>query len=110
MMSTAAEPARLRSSVRRIAASLLAWLKQRAWAAFIVAGLAFLGFGLLSLNIVVLLSANLSLLAEHGWMALGDGAAQQLMELLLSGYAALACYLVFKLCERVIVDWLHELR
>ncbi len=109
-MSSAAEPARLRSSVRRIAASLLAWLKQRAWAAFIVAGIAFLGFGLLSLNIVVLLSANLSLLAEHGSMALGDGAAQQLVELLLSGYAALACYLVFKLCERVIVDWLHELR
>ena len=31
---------------------------------------------------------------------------RQFVELLLSGYGALACYLVFKFCERIIVDWL----
>jgi hypothetical protein len=110
MISMEAEPARRRAFLRALTASLLGWLRQRVWSAFLVAGLAFLGFGLLSVNIVTLLSANLALLAEHGWMAVSDGAARQLIELFGSGYAALACFVVFKLCERIIVDWLHSLR
>jgi len=100
----------VRHAARAFAVRLLEWLRQRAWAAFIVAGFSFLAFGLLSLNVVNLLAANLALLAAHGWMAVGDGAGRQLFELLASGYAALACFLVFKLCERIVVDRLYSLR
>ncbi|HTN48804.1 MAG TPA: hypothetical protein VMK32_05175 [Burkholderiaceae bacterium] len=94
--------------LRRATAGLGAAFKRRPWLVFLAAGVAFLGFALLSLNLVHLLSANLNLIAEHGTEALADGAARQLIELLLSGYGALACYFAFKFCERVIVDWLNR--
>jgi hypothetical protein len=101
-MAAEADPAR-----HRAARSLGAAFKRRLWLVFAVAGLAFLGFAALSLNLLALLSANLRLISEHGGDALADGAALQLLELVLSGYGALAFYLVFKFCERIIVDWLN---
>ena len=92
---------------RGSAAAFGAAFKRRRWLVFLVAGVAFLGFAALSLNLVNLVWANLNLIAEHGRDALADGAARQFVELLLSGYGALACYLVFKFCERIIVDWLN---
>jgi hypothetical protein len=71
----------------------------RRWLAFLVMGLAFLGFGLGTLNLFMLLKANAELLAEHGWQAVRDGGLRQLVELVVTGYASMACYLVFKACE-----------
>jgi hypothetical protein len=94
---------------RKPASSLIgAAFKRRPWLVFLVAGVAFLGFAGLSVNLATLLHANLSLIAEHGFQALSDGAALQFLELTLSGFAAVACYLVFKYCERIIVDWLDR--
>ena len=73
-------------------------------ACFGLMGACFVLFGLMSLNLVQVLRANLSFLAEHGVDAVREGALQQLIELLLSGYAAVACYVVFKLCEKVLVE------
>jgi uncharacterized membrane protein YqhA len=81
--------------------------KRRRWLVFLIAGVAFLGFAALSVNLVNLVWANLNLIAEHGRDALADGAALQFVELVLSGYGALACYLMFKFCERIMVDWLN---
>jgi len=92
---------------RGSAAAFGAAFKRRLWLVFVVAGVGFLGFAALSVNLVNLVWANLNLIAEHGRDALVDGAARQFVELLLSGYGALACYLVFKFCERIIVDWLN---
>jgi len=94
--------------LQRAGATIGAGFKRRPWLVFLVAGIAFFGFAILSLNLVHLLSANLNLIAEHGAQALADGAARQLIELLLSGYGALAFYLAFKFCERIIVDWLNR--
>jgi hypothetical protein len=80
----------------------------RVWLCFIVLGLAFFGFGVGSLNLFYLLRANGTLLIEHGWMALMDGGASQLAELLLTGYASMASYAVFKACEYRIAHWLAE--
>lgn len=74
--------------------------------AFVLGGAAFIAFGALSYNLAMVLIANLALIAEHGVMALRDGALVQLVELLVSGYGAFACYLVFKLCENIVVHWL----
>lgn len=75
---------------------------------FLVFVVAFLGFGLGTVNLLMLLAANLRLIAEHGWIALGDGALLQLLELSLTAVASLAAYLVFKACEYRLVHDLAE--
>ncbi|WP_374545544.1 hypothetical protein [Rhodoblastus sp.] len=57
-----------------------------------------------SVNIFVMLAANVRFLSEHGVMAVMEGALTQLGQLLLSGVFALAMYLGFKACERVLVE------
>jgi hypothetical protein len=71
----------------------------RRWLTFLVMGLAFFVFGVGTYNIFMLLSANLDLIARYGWMALMDGAARQLVELVVTGYLSMAAYVVFKTCE-----------
>lgn len=80
----------------------------RRWLTFVVLGLSFTAFGAGTLNLYVLLKANLALLVEHGWMAAMDGGAQQLVELLISGYASMAAYVIFKACEYRLVHWLGD--
>ena len=67
-------------------------------------GLFALGFGLVSLNLVVMLSSNFNLIAVHGAMALLDGALQQLVELVVYGYLAIIFYVLLKSCEHVLVE------
>ena len=62
-------------------------------------GLAFFVFGVGTYNIFMLLSANFSVIANYGWQALMDGAARQLVELVVTGYLSMAAYVVFKTCE-----------
>ncbi|RXZ44215.1 hypothetical protein [Crenobacter cavernae] len=71
---------------------------------FVVMGVGFFGFGLATLNVIAVLLANLQLIAEHGVMALKDGALRQFLELTGSGYFGLACYVGFKTCEKLLVD------
>jgi hypothetical protein len=78
----------------------------RRWLTFTVMGLAFLGFGAGTYNLFFLLKANTELVLENGLMALGDGAAQQLVELLVTAYLSMASYLLFKACEHRLVHWL----
>ena len=80
----------------------------RRWLAFIIMGLAFFGFGVGTLNLFMLLKANAELFAGYGWQAVMDGGLQQLVELLLTGYASLVCYLAFKSCEYTLVRHLSD--
>lgn len=57
-----------------------------------------------SLEIFRLLRANLAFIAAHGVVALMEGAAMQLLELAAWGYASLIAYVLFKACERILVD------
>jgi hypothetical protein len=82
----------------------------RPWLAFIVMCLAFLGFGVGTLNLLHLLGANAQFLLENGWMAVLDGGLRQSLELLANGAAAMASYVVFKTCEHAMVDWLAHPR
>jgi hypothetical protein len=93
--------ARLREGFRR---TVLA----RRWLTFLVMGLAFFAFGGFSVNLFFLLKANAELLAAHGWQAAMDGGAQQLVELLASGYLSVGAYVVFKACEHVLVHGLVD--
>ena len=80
----------------------------RRWATFVVMGLAFLAFGAGSLNIFYVLKANLQFIGEHGWDALREGGLAQLLELLITGYASMAAYVVFKACEHSLVHAVCE--
>jgi hypothetical protein len=80
----------------------------RRWLCFIVLCLSFALFGASTLNLFYVLRANLGLIVEHGAMALAEGAAQQLLELLLTLGLGMIAYLVFKACEyRLVQDLLH---
>jgi hypothetical protein len=71
---------------------------------FVLMGLFSLLGALASVNIFMMLSANFRFLTEHGVLAVMEGAALQLGQLLLTGFFALAMYLGFKACERVLVE------
>jgi hypothetical protein len=57
-----------------------------------------------SVNIFVMLDANFRFLSEHGLMAVMEGALVQLGQLVATGLFALAMYLGFKACERILVE------
>ena len=82
------------------------WVLRWRWVTFAMLGIAFLIFGAASLNLVFVLKANFDLIFQHGWQALMDGAAQQLLEIVFTGYISMAAYIVFKLCEYALV---HDL-
>jgi hypothetical protein len=80
----------------------------RRWLTFLVLCLSFALFGAGTLNLFNLFKANLALITDHGLMALADGAAQQLLELLATLALSLLAYVVFKACEyRLVQGLLH---
>lgn len=74
------------------------------WITFLLMGAFFLLFGVASLNLFALLKANINLYLEHGTMVIADGALRQLFELVGYGYLSLLFYVLFKACERVLVE------
>ena len=78
----------------------------RWWLMFVLAGVFFLLFGVMSYNLFFLLSANLNLFLEYGWLAAEDGALRQFLELLGLSYLSLLFWLLFKLCETLLVKGL----
>ena len=78
-------------------------LWKRSWLTFFVMGVSFLLFGVMTVNIFVLLSANIDLYLKYGTMVIADGALLQLAELIGYGYLSLLFYVVFKACEHVLV-------
>ena len=86
------------------------FLARHWWVAFVLLGLSFVLFGLITLNLLHMLSANLEFLASYGLDALREGGFTQLFEIVVSGYFAAACYVVFKLCEKVLVERLSKRR
>ena len=81
----------------------------RRWATFIVLGLSFLLFGGGTVNLLYTLHANIELIAVHGLLALMEGAAWQLLEILFTAYLSMAAYVVFKTCEHRLVHSLTDL-
>ena len=76
---------------------------RRWWLLFGLAGVFFLLFGVMSYNLFFLLSANLNLFLQYGWTVAEDGALRQLLELLALSYLSLLFWLLFKLCETLLV-------
>jgi hypothetical protein len=71
---------------------------------FLLMGGFFLLFGFTSVNLFVVLKANIELFLEYGLMVIADGALQQLFEIIGSSYLSIVFYVFFKVCERVLVE------
>jgi len=61
-------------------------------------------FGLSSFNLFHLLVANLTFIAQHGTMALMEGAVGQLVWLIFYGYLAMIAYILIKACEHALMS------
>lgn len=75
----------------------------RWWLTFVLAGLFFLLFGVMSYNLFSLLSANFRLFLEYGWAVAEEGALRQLLELLAFSYLSMLFWVLFKVCENLLV-------
>lgn len=94
--------------VTSVPTRLKSFLRRHPVLTFLLMGISFLMFGLVSLNLIYFFHANIELLLEYGWLGLKDGGLQQTIELLLSGYFGMAFYVLFKTCEKSLVDYLTE--
>ncbi|WP_310384328.1 hypothetical protein [Roseateles sp.] len=83
---------------------LYQWLCSHRLLCFLLLTAGFIGFGVLSLDLVRLVSANAGFLLTHGWAGLMEGGLMQLLELAGKALAAMVCYMVFKLCEHALLD------
>ena len=80
------------------------FLLQRWWLAFLLMGVSFVAFGLVTLNLLHTLGANFEFLSMYGLDAVRDGGLLQLLQMVVSGYFAAASYVIFKVCEKVLVE------
>ena len=83
---------------------LYAFLSKRWWLTFILLGVSYVLFGLASLDLLHSLGANLEFLGMHGVDAVREGGLMQLVGLIFMGYLAASFYVLFKLCEKVLVE------
>lgn len=90
--------------------NLFKWMVRRWVLSFLLMGVAFVVFGMLSLNLVQVFAANIRFLADHGLEAIKEGGLLQLLELVISAYGAVAFYVVFKTCEHALVERLAHYR
>ncbi|HVY08152.1 MAG TPA: hypothetical protein VHB46_19410 [Burkholderiales bacterium] len=80
----------------------------RRWLTFVTMCVAFAVFGASSVNLFTMFRANVTLIADYGFMALADGAAQQFVELVVTLVLAMLAYVVFKACEYRLVHQLTD--
>ncbi|MCY4755175.1 hypothetical protein [Pelomonas aquatica] len=80
------------------------WLRRQPLACFGLMVLGFIAFGLLTLDLLRVVGANAGLLWNNGWQGLEDGGLRQLLELLATTAAAMAAWLLFKVCETLLVQ------
>jgi len=83
---------------------LFDWMVLHSKSAFLLMCFSFVSFGVLSYNLVVYVAANANYLLTYQWEAIVDGGAQQLVEIWATALLAMACYLMFKLCEHALIE------
>ncbi len=84
---------------------IIKFLARHPSATLVVMTLCFLSFGYFSINIFVILEANIDLINRFGWRALADGAAIQFISVMLSALCSVFFYSAWKVCEGLIIEW-----
>jgi hypothetical protein len=88
--------------------SFYRWLRRHPGVTFLLMTASFLAFGYLTIDLVHLLSSNAAFIVRHGWVALMSGGLLQFGELSLIALLAMANYLLFRLCEHALLQWLSH--
>ena len=83
---------------------LYAFLYARWWVTFVLLGASFVLFGFITLNLLHTLMANFEFLSMYGVEAVREGGLLQLFEIVGSGFIAALSYVIFKVCEKVLVE------
>jgi len=71
---------------------------------FLLMGVFFLLSGISSINLYVVLKANIELFRQYGAQAMEDGALRQLIEILGTAFFSIVFFVLFVVCERIVVD------
>ena len=87
---------------------LFEWLQRHLIVTFLLLCLSFVTFGWLSFDLIRIFSANAEYLLDNGWQGLMDGGFEQLLDLVLTTLLAMLFYMLFKLCEGVLIQRLSN--
>jgi hypothetical protein len=79
-------------------------LRRHTLLTFLLMGGFFLLSGITSINLYIVLKANIDLFWMYGIMVIYDGALQQLVEILGTAIMSIVFFFLFAVCERVVVD------
>ena len=71
---------------------------------FVLMGAFFLLSGVASIDLYVVLKANIELFQKYGTAVIDDGALMQLAEILGMTVLSILCFVLFIVCERIVVD------
>lgn len=88
--------------------SLMLFLARSPVTVLCIMTLSFLGFGYFSINLFFMFKANIDVINQYGVMVLKEGAAAQLLILLCNAFVSVFFYSVWKVCERLLVDWVMK--
>ena len=80
------------------------FLRRHQWLTFFLMGGFFLLSGIASIDLYVVLKANIELFQKYGAAVIDDGALQQLAEILGMAFLSILCFVLFVVCERIVVD------
>jgi hypothetical protein len=82
----------------------LEFLRRHVLLTFLLMGASFLLSGITSINLYVVLKANIDLFRMYGAQAVEDGALRQLIEILGTAFFSIFFFVLFIICERTVVD------
>lgn len=90
--------------MKRVLGHLLAFLRRNTLLTFVLMGAFFLLSGITSINLYVVLKANIDLFRMYGAQVIEDGALRQFAEILGTAFMSVVFFVLFVLCERIVVD------
>jgi hypothetical protein len=80
------------------------YLRRHLLLTFVLMGAFFLLSGITSINLYVVLKANIDLFRMYGAQVIEDGALRQLAEILGTAFLSIFFFVLFVVCERIVVD------
>ena len=82
----------------------IAFLRRHTVLTFVLMGAFFLLSGITSINLYVVLKANIDLFRMYGIQVIEDGALLQLAQILGTAFLSILSFVLFVVCERIVVD------
>jgi hypothetical protein len=90
--------------MKRLLGHAIAWLRRHPLLTFALMGTFFLLSGITSINLYVVLKANIDLFRMYGSQVIEDGALRQLAEIVGTAFLSILFFVLFVMCERIFVD------